>query len=449
MKVQQYKRNNYKFSSIERLENIKKNFENNLNLKLNKKKIPIISVCTSGGGFRSMLATLGALEGLQRINLLDSIYFLSTLSGSSWAVLPWVLSGKNIIEFNRNFSSTLDKFSSLKDLSKIDFNKLRMYKKFFLNFYNLSLKQKKLKLKSKQEFGFVDLYGIFVSLIIFDEFNLNISDLNLYDLVENTKQGIFPHTIFSATSQLTSNKYEWFEFTPYYLGSKYINYSLDTMDSNINIISLLGILGSSFSGSFKDILKRFLQLPLPTDFIDIIEKAKSRIESADWGSKRIGAAYLDNFTYGFNDSPIKNLKKFPVFDGGYISHLPFETVLNQEVKSDIIFVIDNAGILPQTSVLKDTEEQLLKKGYKLPNIDYAKAKSQSLSIFRDDDKDVPTIVYVPLKKDLSYSTSFDPQLEKFCGTTNFFYSKKQAEMLIGLTRHVIEKNKNKLLDLLF
>lgn len=448
MKIQQYKENKHKFNSRERLENIEKNLKNNFNLRLNKKKIPIISVCASGGGFRSMLATLGALEGLQKINLLDSIYFLSTLSGSSWAVLPWVLSGKNIIEFNKNFSLKLDKFYSLKDLSKIDFNKLRMYKKFFLNFYNLSLKQKKLKLKSNQEFGFVDLYGIFISLIIMDEFDLNVTDLNLYDLVKNTEQGIFPHTIFSATSQLTSNKYEWFEFTPYYLGSKYINYSLNTMDSNINVISLLGILGSSFSGSFKDILKRFLQLPLPADFIDVIEKAKNKVESADWGSKRIGAAYLDNFTYGFNDSPIKNLKKFPVFDGGYISHLPFETILNQEVKSDIIFVIDNAGILPQTSVLKDTEEQLLKKGYKLPKIDYAKAKSQSLSIFHSNDKDIPTIVYVPLKKDLSYSTSFDPQLEKFCGTTNFFYSKEQAEKLIGLSRHVIEKNKNKLLDLL-
>ena len=449
MEIQQYKSNNYNFNNKERLENIKKNFDNNFDLKLNKKKYPVISVCASGGGFRSMLATLGALEGLQSLGLLDSIYSISTLSGSSWAVLPWVLSGKNISEFNRNFSAKLDRFYSLKNLSKIDFNKLKMYKKFFLNFYNLSFKQRELKQKNKQEFGFVDLYGIFISLIILDELNLNILDLTLDDLAKNTKQGQFPQTIFSVASQLNGFKYEWFEFTPNYLGSEHINYLLNAKSSNVNIVSLLGILGSSFSGSFKDILKRILQLPLPVDFIDIIEKTKDRVESTAWGSKRIGSAYLlDNFTYGIKDSPIKNLKKFPVFDGGYISNLPLETLLNQDVKSDIILVIDNAGILPQTSVLKDTEDQLRKKGYKLPKIDYSEARSQSISIFKSEDKDTPTIVYMPLKKDLSYSTSFDPQLEKFCGTTNFFYSKQQAEKLMGLTRHVVEKNKDKLLELI-
>lgn len=450
MKIQQYKSNNYNLNKKKRLEFIRKNFDNNFKFKLNKNKYPVISVCASGGGFRSMLATLGVLEGLQVLRLLDSIYSISTVSGSSWAVLPWVLSGENVTEFNRKFSTKLDRFYSLKNLSKIDFNKLKDYKNFFLNFYNLSLKQKKLKLKNKQEFGFVDLYGIFISLIILDEFDLNVLDLTLSDLATNINQGSFPNPIFSATSQLNSCKYEWFEFTPHYLGSRHINYLLSTKGAKINIVSLLGILGSAFSGSFKDILKRTLQLPLPSDFIDIIEKTKDKVESASWGNKRIGAAYLlDNFTYGIKDSPIKNLKKFPLFDGGYISNLPLETLLNQDVKSDIIFVIDNAGILPQTSVLKDAEEQLRKKGYKLPKIDYKEAKSQSLSVFKSEDEDTPIILYMPLKKDLTYSTSFDPKLDKFCKTTNFFYSKEQAEELMGLTRHVVKRNKDKLLDLLF
>ncbi|MBD3273142.1 hypothetical protein GF385_02210, partial [Candidatus Dependentiae bacterium] len=138
-------KNNYKnsainFSDKKRLEIIKKNFTKKFNLEFNKKELPIVSVCSSGGGFRSMLATLGALEGLHNLNLLDSVFNISSLSGSAWGVMSWILSGKNIIEFNRNFSKKLNDFYSLKKVSKINFNKLKSYKSFLKSFYYLALK---------------------------------------------------------------------------------------------------------------------------------------------------------------------------------------------------------------------------------------------------------------------------------------------------------------------
>ncbi|MFH1462070.1 MAG: hypothetical protein ABIF12_03935 [bacterium] len=442
MKIVRYKNKNSKFFIKPRLEKIEKNF----NLTLGRKSKLIISVCSSGGGFRSMLATLGALRGLHDLKLLNSIHYISTISGSSWAVLPWILSDKNIIQFNENLVSQLDKFYCLKNFSKLDFEKLKSYKIFFLKFYEVFISQKKFKQNKGQNLNFIDLYGMFVSMIIFQDLGLNFQDLTLHQLSKKLERGMFPYPIFSATSELNNHKYEWFEFTPHYIGSKEINFFLNSEYFDKNLITLLGILGSSFSGSFKDVLNRMMQLPLPLDFVDFLNKTKNKLESGVWGNKRIGAAYLDNFAYGLN-SRIKNVKKIPVFDGGYISNLPLEPLFNQEVASDIIFVIDNAGILPQTSVLKDTVTQLLKKGIKLPEIDYEIAKKQSLSIFKGK-LGVPTIIYIPLKKDLTYSKIFDPQLDKFCGTTNFFYSKKQAELLMGLTQHVIHNNKDKILKLL-
>jgi predicted acylesterase/phospholipase RssA len=442
MNVIRYKKSNFKTY-------LKNHFEKNaylnngFNCKLNLKIKPVISLCVSGGGFRSMLGTLGILQGLEELSLLNSVSYTSTLSGSSWAVLPWILSGQNIKKFSSDLTNRLDSFNSLKNFSSIDFEKIKLYKNFFMSFYDLFLEQKKLKKEKDLEFNFIDLYGLFISFIILENPELNFNK-SLYSLTKNLNN--YPYPIFNAASELGNKGYEWFEFTPYYLGNRKINYFLDSNDFNLNISSLIGILGSSFSGSFKDIIKRFIQLPLPNDFIEILEKTKNRLDSSFWGSKRLSSASIENFAYGL-DSPFKDQKAFTLFDGGYISNLPLESLLNQEVQSDIIFVIDNAAILPQTAVLKDTESQLLKKGFRLPKIDYDKAKEQNISIFKGQLGE-PTIIYIPLKKDLSYSRSFDPSLEKFCATTNLFYSKKQAEKLIGLSRHVIKNNKDKIFDLL-
>lgn len=424
---------------------IKKNIQKILHLKRLPYKIPIISVCASGGGFRSMLSTQGFLQGLSDIGLIDSIYYMTTLSGSSWGIFPWILSGKNINDFNKDFIIRLDQFNSLKNISNLNITKLKNYKKTIFNLYDFFLNYKDIK----SNFGFVDLYGLFLAKLLLGNLNIfEIKTLNLSTLRAKIDLRKHPYVIFTATSVFDNYKYEWFEFSPYFYGSKYLNHIIDPRAADINLSLLMGILGSSFSASFSDVLKRFLQLPLSSDILYFVKKTKEHIDDVNWGTKRIGAAYLDNFTYGIKNSPIINQKKFPVFDGGYISNLPLETILTQKNKSNIIFVLDNTGVLPQTSVLKETEKQLTSKGYVLPKIDYNKAKAQNFSVFKSNKKDVPIIVYMPLKKDLDYSYLFDPKLEKFCNTTNFFYSKYQANMLVGLSRYIINKNKTQILDLI-
>lgn len=448
MKLKMIKKYSEKESTIyseQKLLSVEQNIKRVLNLKTLPLKTPIISICASGGGFRSMLSTQGFLQGLSDIDLIDSIYYMTTLSGSSWGIFPWILSGKNINDFNNDFISRLDEFNNLKNISDLNITKLKNYKKNVFSLYISLLNYK----KKKANLGFVDLYGIFLSKLLLSDFNESRDKkLNLSTLMDKIDLRRHPYPIFTATSVLDNYKYEWFEFSPYFWGSKYLDSVVDPREVDINLSLLMGILGSSFSGSFSDILNRFLQLPLSSDILSFVKKTKGRIEDVNWGTKRVGAAYLDNFGYGVKDSPIIKQKKFPVFDGGYISHLPLETVLTQKKKSDIIFVLDNTGILPQTSVLKDTEEQLRAKGYSLPEIDYKKAKTQSLSVFKSNKQGVPAIVYIPLKKDLDYSHLFDPKLEKFCNTTNFFYSKEQAELLVGLSRHTINKNKKQILGLI-
>ena len=52
--------------------------------------LPQTAVCFSGGGTRSMAATVGQLRGLVALGLLDRVGYLSCVSGSTWAVVPYL-----------------------------------------------------------------------------------------------------------------------------------------------------------------------------------------------------------------------------------------------------------------------------------------------------------------------------------------------------------------------
>ena len=48
-------------------------------------KTPNTGVCFSGGGTRSLSATMGQLRGLTELNLIENIRYISCVSGGSWA----------------------------------------------------------------------------------------------------------------------------------------------------------------------------------------------------------------------------------------------------------------------------------------------------------------------------------------------------------------------------
>jgi len=52
--------------------------------------LPQTAVCFSGGGTRAMVAAVGQLRGLVALGLLDQVGYLSCVSGSAWAVVPYL-----------------------------------------------------------------------------------------------------------------------------------------------------------------------------------------------------------------------------------------------------------------------------------------------------------------------------------------------------------------------
>jgi len=60
--------------------------------------LPQTAVCISGGGTRSMAATVGQLRGLVELGLLDRIGYLSCVSGSAWAAVPYLYAADGAVE---------------------------------------------------------------------------------------------------------------------------------------------------------------------------------------------------------------------------------------------------------------------------------------------------------------------------------------------------------------
>lgn len=55
-----------------------------------REPLPQTAICFSGGGTRSMAATVGQLRALSALGLLDDVGYLSCVSGSAWAVVPYL-----------------------------------------------------------------------------------------------------------------------------------------------------------------------------------------------------------------------------------------------------------------------------------------------------------------------------------------------------------------------
>jgi hypothetical protein len=51
---------------------------------------PNTGIAFSGGGTRSAAATLGYIRGLNELNLLDNVRYVSCVSGGSWACTPFI-----------------------------------------------------------------------------------------------------------------------------------------------------------------------------------------------------------------------------------------------------------------------------------------------------------------------------------------------------------------------
>ncbi|XP_048340562.1 cytosolic phospholipase A2 epsilon-like [Sphaerodactylus townsendi] len=177
-----------------------------LDRDLQDHEVPVIAVMATGGSSRAFTALHGHLFGLQKLNLLDCLSYISGSSGSTWAMC--------------NLYEQAD--WSHQDLSGAIAEARKQMTKCKLNIFCLEkLKEYSHALEQRQKEGyktcFTDLWGIFIDKALSCGPNCTLSGQK-----HALNHGQNPLPIYMVLN--TRDKYslsefkEWMEFTPYEVG---------------------------------------------------------------------------------------------------------------------------------------------------------------------------------------------------------------------------------------
>jgi cytosolic phospholipase A2 len=437
-----------------RLPRVKSALERFFNSSLEKCAVPRIALCFSGGGFRAMALTLGFLCGMQNLGLLDATTYISALSGSTWAVGPWISSGKDINEYKQNVTSGYSQgLEHITDRARIKELALRILEKLYY----------------AQAVSPIDIYGALLANTLLKDLGDKRLVATLSETHARVSDGSYPLPIYTAINT-SMQPYDWLEFTPFEIGSSYLRSFVPTWSYGRKFVSgvsvdtdpeqvlgfFMGVFGSAFELSLSELVRDTagdigaLRAYLPDLLCNYIERALHLIAQSPLGDIRPWPAVMRNFMYGMASSPLKSDETMAPADAGIDFNLPLPPVLYPARQADIIIIYDASLDIAGAPELKAAEEYARRNGLAFPAIDYSGIDSRKVSVFSDTNNPAcPTVVYFPRIKNNNYDPTFDPDLcvkESYCDTFNFNYSPEQFTQLSGLSEYTVKESASVIAD---
>ncbi len=400
-----------------------------LGMRITDQEVPVIALAGSGGGYRAMLGYVGALIGAEDSGVLDVLSYTASLSGSTWALGPWVSSGWSLDEFKEVL------------LEKIETDITR-----FSPDMPALLNELLMRMSFRQPLTVVNLYGWILGQNLMADFPKGPHHTYMHDQASRIQDGSRPMPIYTAVA--TKLPYQWVEFTPWEVGGDYFGgyipiwaFGAPFLDGAMRYFTppyslsfILAICGSAFAARLARITKE-IEEKIP--FGPVRNALSIGMEETAVGKHRVSAARVFNWTWGMRPLPRAQQEIIKLIDAGIAYNVPLEPLYRR--KADIILVTDFSAGEP-AGELRKAERELKAQGYKVPKISYEGIMQRPFTVFKDeDDPSTPVIIYFPHVGNPGYST-FDPKecMGSWCSTFNFTYLRHQAEQLIGLSKHAIK-----------
>ncbi|XP_052475918.1 cytosolic phospholipase A2 zeta [Carassius gibelio] len=419
----------------------------NLSSAPDPSKVPVVAVVCSGGGSRALTGTYGSLKGLQKIQLLDAVSYITGVSGATWAL--------GSLYGDPNWSKGgIDK--SMESVKK------ELSKKALSMFSSEQLQEYKQRMEEREKEGLlvslIDMWGLALEYLFQGKKHMG----TLSEMQRTVSEGQNPLPIFTAvnlkngkTENITDA--EWCEFTPYEVGfPKYgafipaqnfgSEYYLGHMVKKLpetGLSFLVGMWSSIFSINLTEIwsiatgvapswmpwvgggvsntetdskptaLGTYLISPV-TDFAKVL---------CDFMTIRPIVSQVYNFLRGFNlhNSYNENTgfiawkdthpDAFPntmtpadpvlsLVDAGFAVNAGFPPVVRSHRHVDVILSLNYSWEPDQFKVIKQTQEYCADRKIPFPKIDFKKVESESLKevyVFEDkENPDVPIVLHFPL-----------------------------------------------------
>lgn len=425
---------------------VKKNLEKLLNKKI--EKIPHIALVCSGGGVRAMLSSLGALHACYTTGLYNVLMYLCALSGSTWMAGSYLSSDMALPQFKDWMVKSLQQglAPTLADIGGIS---------------NVLLLKKSLK----QPLGMVDLYGALLANTMLGFTGSKRQTIKLSNQTKRIEKAQDPFPIYTAIHAQILKPEEWYEFTPYEIGSVWQGIYIPTwafgrrFENGASVDFApeqsfgfgLGIFGSAFAATARKIYKEYIESNIK---IDLVRSTVNSILEAPIGEVRpFIPGYVYNYMKGMKSSKTPHDDLIGLADAGLDFNLPYPPISGHrtERKADIIIFIDASSGTLGAELVK-VEQYARKHNLKFPIINYTGIEKKAISIFKDkNDSSVPVVIYMPLVKDneLWNRIKNNPKFEQFymylehfniqncieneqCGTFNFVYNEWQARQMAAV-----------------
>jgi phospholipase A2 len=408
-----------------------------------------IALCLSGGGYRAMLASLGFIKGAQKIGLLNSSMYISALSGSTW-MLGNLLARK----------ITTDKICDFEKILKERVTNACVNKENILQ----AIENSK-KLIPWRDTELVDIYGICVTeRILGDQDYGSITLSNIIPIPSD-----FPFPLFTAVCDTTkktnilnwlcsfiagSTKYEWIEINSYwteiirfskaiktsFLGSTFSAGNILIKYPEVPLSFILGVCGSAFSLSVKDILNYISEEMSADKKHKTSNRSITDIISAFWESLehgRICPPRIPNFLYKVPRlSKLAQDDEMIIHDAGTDFNLPLPPLLKNVRNIKLIVICDasdNAS-LEEYPEFKKAKKYASRYKIPFPSVRKPVAKNAYACVFANNSlQNVPVIVYIPLLK-YQYSTF------------KFSYSTEEFDNVVGYMEQAVLNSRDLIQD---
>ena len=404
-------------------------------------QLPRIAFCCSGGGYRAMLATLGAMKGAQKIGLYDAALYGAGVSGGAWGLANMSHCGSSAAHCLEAVTSTIDE--SL--LEEFNYEQVEQ----------ALLKQ----IAFTKRCSMIDFYGALLAQKLLQQQNgSNASDISLDQQAATLvpAQQLFP--IYSGVFDAGDNHYEWVEFNPYEVSSVVLGSAIPawafgrTFNAGVSTDTnpaqslgyCMGIWGSSFTANIKDIADSYLPEISSRLVAYLLGKLVQDLPDVVADERLISPAHLHNWNYG-TALPFADRKHLELLDAGLECNLPLLPLLRKARDIDIIIIFD-ASLQEGAVELHKAEQYARDHNILFPPIDYSQT-SQPCSVHTDwSDPRMPVIIYFPLVAQAGYCNGWDPANADFTSTFDFEYSYDEAMLLAGLMEYSLVHNKQTLID---
>uniref|UniRef100_A0A8B9S725 Phospholipase A2 n=1 Tax=Apteryx owenii TaxID=8824 RepID=A0A8B9S725_APTOW len=436
-----------------------------LEQELQDHEVPVVAVMTTGGGTRALTSLLGNLLGLQKLDLLDAISYITGSSGSTWTL-------------SHLYQST---DWSRKDLSGPISEVRRHMTKCKLSCFSLeSFKYYDKELKLRKQKGYqissIDLWGLLLEKALNDGKN----DHKLSDERQALDQGQNPLPIYMILNikedySLAEFK-EWVEFTPYEVG--FLKYGAFIRAEDFGSDFFMGHLMKKLPESRICFMQGDM---LTWENLDCIKMYLVLQEQKQWGDKLHFIPLLlasQEIYYFFS---ITYQKKYFLLDtvldnfpnqltqtaeflcladtAGYID-ISYPPLMRPERKVDVVLHL-NYSSGSQTSYF-------LRQGIPFPKVHLSDEEKKNLKecyIFEDrETPEAPIVVFFPLVND-TFRKYEEPGVERspaemaqgnvdvsslfspYC-INSFTYTEEEFDKLVKLTSYNIQNNKHLILQAL-